>query len=725
MRDMFRRSVWAALILTCLSPAEGSADEAKRVLLLHSFGPRFSPFNSFSGEFRAELVGRSPSPLDIYEVSLEAARFSEDRIDDPFVGYLAALFHERRPDLVVPIGGAASRFAQAQRDRLFPDTPMLVAGVEERRLQANALTANDAALALRLDLPAAIENILQVLPETTKVFVVIGSSPLEKFWMQEASKEFKQFEDRLTFEWSSGLPFDEILRRAAALPTGAVVLYGVMVVDADGVPFEEDRALSRLHAAASAPIFGLFDSQIGKGIVGGSLVSVDELVNEAVDAALRILAGEPPAEIDVPPRELDTRQFDFRELERWEISEDRLPPDSIVMFREATIWEEYRWPIIGVILFCIVQTGFIVALLENRRRLSRAKSALRVSDDRLGLAASAAGLGLWVWDIAIDDVWITESGRKLFGWPSPDRVNFELFVEAAHPDDRALFRRAVQRAIDDKSDFETEYRVAMPGHPARWVASRGQVEFGSDGKPVRVRGVTIDITGRHEAEEDARELSGRLINAHEDERSRLARELHDDVTQRLAVLAIDAGRGERNALTQADGSAMHEMREGLVRLSEDVHSLSYRLHPSILEDLGLVDALQAECDHFSELERIPVEVEARDIPENLSPAVALCLFRVSQEALRNIGRHAGAARIRVCVRQVDRRLHLSVKDDGRGFDPERQRIKPSLGLASMRQRIELVGGRLSVESAAKHGTTILAWVPLQEEAYESTTHAAG
>ena len=171
---------------------------------------------------------------------------------------------------------------------------------------------------------------------------------------------------------------------------------------------------------------------------------------------------------------------------------------------------------------------------------------------------------------------------------------------------------------------------------------------------------------------------------------------------------------------------MQGIREELVRLSEDVHSLSYRLHPSILEDLGLADALQTECDSFSELERIPVHLHITDLPDQLSPAVALCVFRVMQEALRNIGRHAGASQVHVSVRQEHGRIHFSIKDDGKGFDPRRQRTTPSLGLASMRQRIELLGGKLRIESSPDRGTAIFAWVPVEEvEENESSARIAG
>ena len=220
-----------------------------------------------------------------------------------------------------------------------------------------------------------------------------------------------------------------------------------------------------------------------------------------------------------------------------------------------------------------------------------------------------------------------------------------------------------------------------------------------------------DITGRKEAELVMRDLSRRLIRAHEAERARLGRELHDDVTQRLAILAIEAGRVERGA-EPAAAETMRSIREGLVRLSEDIHALSYRLHPSILEDLGLAAALRAECERFTRQETIATTVILPELPA-IPPETALCLFRVAQEALRNVTRHAKARQVEITVRILNGDLHLVVQDDGVGFDSTAQRARPSLGLASMRERVSLVNGELDIESEPGQGTTILVSVPIQ------------
>src|SRR5262249_19798280 len=155
------------------------------------------------------------------------------------------------------------------------------------------------------------------------------------------------------------------------------------------------------------------------------------------------------------------------------------------------------------------------------------------------------------------------------------------------------------------------------------------------------------------------------------------------------------------------------LREGLVRLSEDIHALSYQLHPSTLEDLGLIAALKAECDRFSQQDSIRVDVKLSEIPEPVPAETALGLLRVTQEALRNVGRHAKPRTVDVSLRHVDSGLQLAVRDDGVGFDSASQRANPHLGLASMRERVQFLGGELDVDSEPGRGTTILAWVPLK------------
>jgi signal transduction histidine kinase len=282
-----------------------------------------------------------------------------------------------------------------------------------------------------------------------------------------------------------------------------------------------------------------------------------------------------------------------------------------------------------------------------------------------------------------------------------------------HPDDRASLRQAINGALEGDGQYETEYRVMLPDSTARWIAARGRIEFDHHGKPRQLRAISIDITERRRAEDEARDLNGRLITAHEDERARLAHALHDDVTQRLALLAIDAGRSEKGLGDTVAGQAMRSIRHDLVQLSEDVHALSYALHPAILEDLGLVEALKAECGRFGAVEGIRTSFRATDDIDEPTRALSLCLYRVAQEALRNVARHSSASSVEVELRAATGELELDVQDNGVGFDPTRKQARPSLGLAGMRQRLSLVDGELLIQSALGGGTRIVARAPLK------------
>ena len=227
----------------------------------------------------------------------------------------------------------------------------------------------------------------------------------------------------------------------------------------------------------------------------------------------------------------------------------------------------------------------------------------------------------------------------------------------------------------------------------------------------RTAGAIQDITDQKRTEEDLRTLSRRLIQAQEAERALLARELHDDVTQRMAVLAIDLGRAESAAPGDRQFETLRTVREGLVRLSEDIHSLAYQLHPSVLEELGLAEALRTECERRGRRGGIDITLDFDPVPAAFGKDAALCLYRVAQEALNNVVRHARARAASVVLRQMDGGLLLAVRDDGVGFDPGEPRVRASLGLVSMRERLRLVNGTLDVESAPGHGTSVTAWVP--------------
>jgi signal transduction histidine kinase len=369
---MTRTSIVLWSVAFLIFATVGAAAEPRRVLMVHAFGHAYSPWSDMAGSFRAELIKRSPEPIDLYEVSLDTARVQDPEDEGPFVEYIRAILLGRKLDLIVPVGAPAAFFMQRYRQRLFPTTPMLIVGADVRRIPSTTLTENDAAVLLDLDLPAYLKNVLHLRPETTDIAVVVGNSPVERFWTSELHRDFQPFADRVNITWFNDLTLGEMLKRAATMPPQSVIFWFLLSEDAAGVPYSEDRALEAMRQVAVVPIFGMGDYQLGRGIVGGPLMQTSVLGREAAEASLRILGGEMGGGINPPLVGFGAPIYDWRELQRWKIEEALLPHGSIVQFRQPTVWQQYRSQIIGALAIGLFQAALIAGLLFERQARKRA-----------------------------------------------------------------------------------------------------------------------------------------------------------------------------------------------------------------------------------------------------------------------------------------------------------------------------------------------------------------
>jgi signal transduction histidine kinase len=366
----------AALALLFFVVSGEAIAAPKRVLLLHSFGQDIPPWSEYSKYVRAELFRRLPRQIDLIEATLETARIPGNLDDGPFAEYLGALFKDRPLDLVITIAAPASRFFQHHRQRLFPNTPLLVTGLEQRLYVASG-DANETAVLSAIDFHTVTKNILQVLPATNRIAIVLGASPLERYWKEQIGIAVEPFRGRVAFTWFNDLSFDEMLKQVSTLPPNSAVFFAALAVDAAGATQNDGRVLSRLQAASAAPIFAFEDSYFGSGLVGGPMLSIPDISRRVVDAVERIFAGEAPASIHPSAVGFVAPRFDGRELQRWNIEEANLPPASTVEFREPTFWSQHRWAIISVASVLVLQAALISALLFERVRRRRAEGASR------------------------------------------------------------------------------------------------------------------------------------------------------------------------------------------------------------------------------------------------------------------------------------------------------------------------------------------------------------
>ena len=231
--------------------------------------------------------------------------------------------------MIITLVSPAARFIQRHRQDLFPSTPVIFAALDARAIKDATLTANDTMVTLSTDLPAIFGNIFRTLPNTTTLAIVIGDSPIEKFWANEYVRALQAFEGRVEPVFMNDLSFGEIQKRVAALPAASAIFFGDLIIDAQGIPDSQEEVLARLHAVANAPIFGQYDYQLGAGIVGGPLLAIRTLSRKTAEVAARILGGASPGDIKTPPQKFGEPEFDWRELQRWGIARPIFRPAAL------------------------------------------------------------------------------------------------------------------------------------------------------------------------------------------------------------------------------------------------------------------------------------------------------------------------------------------------------------------------------------------------------------
>jgi signal transduction histidine kinase len=385
---------------TAAQPASGeTAVQPKRIVVLHSYGLNFQPWVAWSREIRSQLNRQSPWPLDIQEYSLVTARDGDAAAEVKFVEYLNALYAREPPGLIVAIGAPAARFVQQYRADLFPTMPMLLAAVNVLRVDQTMLSAQDAVVGTRVDHVVLVKNILRLLPETKAIAMIIGNSPPERFWVGEVQRELKPLlENKVELLFYNERPFEETLKELAILPPRSAIFFQQMMVDGAGAVYGDKEPLKRISEVANAPIFTFDESLFNGEVVGGPMSSPAEGARRTAAVAVRILRGEKAAGIKVPPIEFSTPKYDWRQLQRWNISESRLPSGSEVLFREQSAWERYSWQIAAITAVVLIQAGLIMTLLyeHRRRRWAEVQSRQRMEElthvNRLSTASELTAL---------------------------------------------------------------------------------------------------------------------------------------------------------------------------------------------------------------------------------------------------------------------------------------------------------------------------------------------
>jgi len=500
-------AVPAAETAAAASPAsQATSAPARNVLVLFS-SHRPLPANI---QIDAGMRESLPSPdqnILLFEEYLDQPTFAGADYEQAALRYLRGKYASRPPAVIVAVGQFSLRYLLRHRAALFGAVPIVHVGVEAQDLRAIGTAPGTFGIAAGSDLPGTIQLALRLHPDTRRFVVITGSSERDRLWEADARSAFSTLKSPLGVEYISGEPTETVLRRVRALGKGDIVYTPGYFKDGAGRTTFPAEIVKAVSAESGAPVYTVYSTSIGLGPVGGRMSDFVEMGKEAAAIVQQVLAGVPAEQMRVPTPAKAKVEIDWRQVQKWGIDAAHVPADAVLHFKEPSFWEAYRNIALLVLVVILLQAALIGALLIERRLRRQAASALEESEKQMNLAARAAGLSFWDWDIA--RCHMSTAHREV---PEPSGelpVALGRVLETVHPGDRNSVERAVVAAAGEQRELDLEYRVRNEAGEFRWTAARGRLSAEASD---RLTGVAWDIHPRKVAELQAEADRGALTH---------------------------------------------------------------------------------------------------------------------------------------------------------------------------------------------------------------------
>jgi signal transduction histidine kinase len=576
------------LILPFSEPSSLSAQTPlkKNVLILTEVGLSHSMTAGMTQQIVSGVQETRDRHVEFYSESLDLSSFASRPSIEEARAWIDKKYGSQKLDVVVAVGPGAIDFLSKNTQSLFLDVPIVISGSSADQLRDPRLDSRFTGTWVKFEPRKTLQAALRLFPDTRHVYVVAGSSNFDQVATSLTKSELRAFDTKAEILYLTGMEMAGLLERLHNLPNNSIVLYLSFFQDSAGNKFlNATKALPAVTAASNAPDFGMSDTYIGQGIVGGYVMPFERQGKITAQIVSDLLDGKTVREIPIGTIPA-VYMFDWHQLQTWHIPESSLPSGSAILFREPSLWARTKWTWVTVLGIILGLSVLAVILQYSRKQLKLAKE------------------------------------RQM-------------------------------------------------------------------------------------------QLSSRLINAEEDERRRVASELHDDFSQRVAILALGLENAEETmpASFEELHKQLRELANSTTQLGDDLHALSHRLYSSTIESLGLVPAVGALCKEFTVQQGIKVYFTADEVPRSVHPDAALCIFRIVQESLRNLKKYSGAEMADVELQVAGDRLEISVHDNGRGFDLSNLRRSEGIGIRSMDGRARMLGGKFAIHSEPGKGTTVEACVP--------------
>jgi signal transduction histidine kinase len=488
-------SLWVALWMVQTVPAV--AGETHDVMVLYS-NDRLLPANVEGDRgLRAAVTGVRGGRVELFDEYLDEPRFGGASYEQTVATYLRDKYASRPPEIVMVGGEAALAFVLRNRMQLFPSAPVVHMGVSRSFLQSIQNKPTDLiGVPIEYDFSGTIDQALRWHPLARKLVVVTGASAFDRTSETRLRGESARLAGRATVEFLAGLPSAEVLHRLGELGRDAIVFTPGYFQDGAGRAFTPRESVELITAASAAPVYGPFNTFIGTGVVGGRMPTYESMGRQGGLIVNALIAGSAPGALKLPEIMATDLHVDWRQAQRWGIDEAKIPKDAILYFRAPSLWDAYRKEVIAGGTAILLLAGLSILLLTERRSLKRTTAALKASEQRMTLAARAARLAMWTWNVANDRISV-EPLQPLFQPAGHTPINFADALAAVHPADRDEIKRTVQEALAANHELDMEYRTMQQDGEARWLAVRGRPDSGNSRQWL---GVVLDITDRKQAQ---------------------------------------------------------------------------------------------------------------------------------------------------------------------------------------------------------------------------------
>jgi PAS domain S-box-containing protein len=502
--------VSSALLCVVSAFALGSPESEKSVLVLYGERGDLPAIEAVEENLREVFHGSRSPPIELFSEYLDFARFSGSQQETTLVRYLQDRYAGRRIDLVMPVAGSALEFALSHRVELFPAAPMVFCATDQRELENLALPADVTGIVGHFDIERTIDLIFQLQPDVSEIVCVSGTSGFDRRWADETRKVLERMHSRISARWIIDKSLAATIDEVSRVPKTSAVLFVSMLRDGAGQSTSSVDAVRDLALVSKAPIYGPSSQFLNAGVVGGAMFDFGLNGRNAAELALKALRGQwvhygsPETESHNP------LLINWQALKKAGLPEQRVPAGAELRLQPPGLWETHRLFISVAFVAVILQAILIAGLVLERFLRRKAEASLRQSEERMSLAAEAANLGVWIWDVDRNEVWTTDKGRTLLGFTPDERVDYAALTARVHPEDRGSREAAIHCAMNNGGEYAMEYRVLLPDGTLRWIGSRGHFVRGDRIKTNRLIGVWMDVTGQKKAQEALRESEARF-----------------------------------------------------------------------------------------------------------------------------------------------------------------------------------------------------------------------